>query len=74
MHSVLANNYGDFNEVKVPIDPFIEAISRDKKNIGIDNVSLILLDKAAKVKKISCKNNEIFHKLCFDFLSEIRFK
>lgn len=74
MHSVLASNYSDFNDIQVPINPFIEAISRDKKNIGIDNVSLILLNKVAEVKKVSRKNNEFFQKLCFDFLSEVRFE
>jgi 3-dehydroquinate synthase len=71
MHTALAKNYCDFNNIEVPIDTFISAISKDKKNIGINNVSLILPNDAAKIEKIVCKNNKKFHDLCFEYFNEI---
>jgi 3-dehydroquinate synthase len=72
MHSVLAQNYSGFEEVNVPLDLFMSALAKDKKNVGIGSVSLILPDNEAVIKKDIYPNDEKFIELCKEYLTEIR--
>lgn len=71
MHRILASNYHGFGATPVPIDPFITAISKDKKNVGSD-VALILPDFEARLNRERYPNNERFRQLCAEYLEQHR--
>jgi len=71
MHPVLKVNYADFVGENIPLDKFLSAISKDKKNIG-DKISLILLDKNAKPGKTFSNNDQNFHHYCASYLESGR--
>ena len=71
MHYALAANYRGFENVRVPIEPFIKAISKDKKNIGSD-VTLILPNSHGCIFRDSYPNDRHFHKLCAEYLEKKR--
>ena len=73
MHPALAANYAGFGEVEIPIDAFLGAIAKDKKNSN-DKISLILPDAAARVKRGFYDNDTGFKKICQDYLTAERFK
>ena len=47
MHPALAANYAGFEKVEVPFEPFMQALSKDKKNAG-KQLGLILPDAEAR--------------------------
>lgn len=71
MHGALAANYAGFEGAPVPIDPFIAAISKDKKNVGGD-VTLILPGPDARVARGRYPNDDRFRALCAEYLAERR--
>jgi 3-dehydroquinate synthase len=74
MHDVLSNNYRGFEKVDIPIDLFMSALAKDKKNIGKDEVTLILPNRDAKIEKGRYFNDEKLNTLCNEYLTEVRFK
>lgn len=72
MHPILKKNYEDFISHPIPIEPFIFAIAKDKKNIGKSEITAILLDKNAILTKKYIENNAFFQKKCEDYLNEGR--
>lgn len=72
MHPALKKNYAGFEKSTVPLDRFLVAISKDKKNIGSGEVTLILPDFEGRLKKSRQPNNEVFADICNDFLSTVR--
>ena len=73
MHTILSSNYYGFDQIDIPIDMFIKALSKDKKNIGKGEVTLILPNKDAIIKKGRYVNDEIFKSLCNKYLTKVRF-
>lgn len=74
MHSTLFNNYYGFENIEIPIDLFMSALSKDKKNIGKNEVTLILPDKEGVICKGRYANDNKLKILCHKYLSEVRFK
>ena len=74
MHDVLSDNYRGFENVDVPLDLFMNALAKDKKNTGKDEVTLILPNRDAKIEKGRYLNNERLKHLCNEYLTEVRFK
>lgn len=72
MHTVLKANYRDFESVPIPLDTFLAAISKDKKNVGASNVTLILPGKDGIIFKDSYANDDLFSRICGEFLNEGR--
>src|SRR3990167_2446334 len=72
MHPILKKNYHHFIDHLIPIESFILAISKDKKNIGQNEIGAILLDKNAKVTRSQIENNVFFQKKCDEYLSKGR--
>jgi 3-dehydroquinate synthase len=70
-HGCLQENYRGFEEYPVPIGPFLQALSKDKKNIGTDLV-LILPDGNGDIQKTRRANDEKFHSICTAYLHGIR--
>ena len=71
MHDVLAANYRGFAATPVPVDPFIAAISKDKKNVDGD-VTLILPDGESRVFRDRYPNDDRFRDLCAEYLRNCR--
>ena len=67
-HQCLKKNYKNFLSVKVPIDSFLSAISRDKKNIGND-LSLILVRATGNIEKVRVSKDENFKQNCQQFFT-----
>ncbi len=71
MHQTLASNYHAFDLTPVPIDLFISAIGKDKKNVGA-NVTLILPGFDARVSRGEYPNDDNFRALCAEYLEHHR--
>lgn len=70
-HGVLKRNFAGFEEYPVPMDAFLSAISKDKKNVGSD-LMLILPDRDARLQKTPCANDDRFRELCSAYLDRAR--
>ena len=71
MHPTLQKNYRGFEDVAIPSGDLLNALGRDKKNIGKDLV-LILPDQNACIERVAVPVTEDFSKYCRTFLSEVR--
>ena len=74
MHNVLASNYRGFENIDIPLDLFMSALAKDKKNVGKDEVTLILPNCEAEIKRGSYLNDNNLTKLCQRYLAEVRFQ
>ncbi|MEX2451856.1 MAG: AroB-related putative sugar phosphate phospholyase (cyclizing) [Rhodospirillales bacterium] len=72
MHPTLKKNYRGFEEYPIPMDSFIKAISKDKKNTGVAQVTLILPDSKASLTKDVYPNDDHFYDLCGQYLESVR--
>ena len=72
MHLALSANYRGFEDHHVPLDKFLSAISKDKKNTGSGSVTLILPDADGKVFRDGYANDDGFAALCDEYLKESR--
>lgn len=72
MRPVLRRNYHGFERVPVPLDPFLAALAKDKKNIGSGSVTAILPDRARQIGKVVLKVDQNFRTQCRRFLDEVR--
>ena len=70
-HGCLKRNYRTFEDYPVPVDPFLQALGKDKKNVGTDLV-LILPDAAGEIQKTQRANDDVFRALCTTFLEQVR--
>ena len=72
MHPALAANFKGFENTPVPLSSFLNALSKDKKNIGKGSVGLILPDKQARVFKDNYAADDQFKGLCAEYLEKVR--
>jgi len=70
-HQCLKRNYRSFEDYPVPVEPFLQALGKDKKNVGSDLV-LILPDVEGKIQKTRRANDAAFRDLCTAFLGQVR--
>jgi 3-dehydroquinate synthase len=70
LHKVLHTNYSKFASVVIPLDSFLVAIMKDKKNVG-QKMALILLDGSGQVAKRLFEKDQFFQETCRVFLQEI---
>lgn len=63
MHAILKENFIDFVDEPIPIDLFLSAMLKDKKNIDDDNLSLILLDRNGVLQKTQLPNDSKFQEM-----------
>lgn len=71
MHPALRKNYTGYENIAIPMPQLLDALSRDKKNVGNDLV-LILPDAASHIEKVRVPANAAFQESCRDFLDNIR--
>ena len=72
MHPILKKNYHHFINHSISLKPFLQAISKDKKNTDRHEIATILLDKNAMVIKHPLENNVFFQEKCKQYLNEGR--
>lgn len=72
MHSTLARNFLGYAGTPVPMDRFLDAIGRDKKNQGKGQVTLILPDAAGRVGRGAYPADAAFATACRDYLDKAR--
>ena len=71
MHPTLHANYRDFERHEIPLDRFLGAIAKDKKNVDAQ-LSLILPDAAGVMRQVGQANDESFRAICSDYLETQR--
>ena len=71
MHPTLAANYAGFEHIEIPLEAFLDALSKDKKNIGAQ-FTLILPDAEARVSRGQYANDANFRAICADYLTQER--
>ena len=64
MHPTLRANYIEFVDQPVPLEPFLVALSKDIKNTGTANVSLILPNATGHVVKSTHANDDKLADIC----------
>lgn len=72
MHPTLKKNYYHFIEHTICMDDFIQAISKDKKNKGKNELGLILPDKNSKPSRVYFENDQNFKQFCQNYFSQVR--
>ena len=72
MHAVLATNYCGFANHSVPLQKFMAAIGKDKKNVGASSVTLILPDAEGRVFKDTYPRDGTFEAACAEYLAKGR--
>jgi len=69
---VLARNYAGYQSVPVPLDRFLAALAKDKKNVGQGSATLILPDAEGQVTRGVHAVDDAFCTLCAEFLDKVR--
>jgi 3-dehydroquinate synthase len=72
MHPVLKRNYRGYETVPVPIDPFLAALRRDKKNVGTQEVTVIMPGQDGRPCHVRRAADQAFANACSEFLNTIR--
>jgi 3-dehydroquinate synthase len=71
MHPTLAANYSGFEDTPVPLDDFLEAIGKDKKNVGSE-LRLVLPGPDGRVSLDAYPADERFRAICAEYLEGVR--
>ena len=69
MRPILASNYSGFEDVSVPLEAFLSALGKDKKNTR-DMLGLILPDRDARPCQVSVPNDPAFRELCAEYFRD----
>lgn len=72
MHPTLKANYRNYEELSVPLEPFLAALAKDKKNVGQGSVTLILPEADGRVAKTTQPADDRFTKICQDYFEAAR--
>lgn len=71
-HDVLARNYRSHGDHPVPLDRFLAALAKDKKNTGSGSVTLILPDAEGRIFRGVHRADDTFGALCRQYLEQVR--
>lgn len=71
-HPVLSRNYRGYQDHPVPVDRFLAALAKDKKNTGSGSVTLILPDAQGRVFRGVHALDDTFTALCRTYLEKVR--
>jgi 3-dehydroquinate synthase len=69
MHEVLLKNYEQFKSVKIPIDLFLAALLKDKKNTTDKLVFILPKGSKCEIQKVELSSDDLIKSQCIDFLS-----
>lgn len=71
-HGVLKANFQGYEKTPVPLDRFLAAMGKDKKNTGAGTVTVILPDQNGAIRKTTLPADDRFRALCRDYLEITR--
>lgn len=71
-HAVLAKNYRGYADCPVPLERFLAALAKDKKNTGAGSVTLILPDADGTIFRAAYPTDGAFRALCGEYLEKTR--
>lgn len=71
-HGVLAKNYAGYHDTDVPLERFLAALAKDKKNTGSGSVTLILPDAEGRVFRGVHAADDNFRAICARYFAEAR--
>lgn len=71
MRPVLAANAAGYGDVAIEAGAVVEAIGKDKKNVGSD-LRLVLPDESGHIGLVRRPNDEAFHAVCDEYLRDAR--
>jgi 3-dehydroquinate synthase len=71
MHPTLRANYRGFERHDIPLDRFLGAIAKDKKNQDA-KLTLILPDSEGRIEVVSQANDATFRETCAGYLTSVR--
>ena len=71
MHPTLAKNYRGFENTTVPLQPFLSALSKDKKNSAAGTATLILPDSDGRIFKGAYATDDRFAALMTRYFAEL---
>ena len=72
MRPALRRNYDGFERHPIPMEPFLDALAKDKKNAGTGSVTLILPDAGAKLFKDSYRMDASLIAIFREYLERTR--
>lgn len=72
IHGVCCQNYEGYERTDVPMKSFISALLKDKKNVGENSVTLILLNSDGTMSKQPYPADDNFTALCDEYLAKVR--
>lgn len=72
LHPTLAANYAGYEAHPVPLDAFLRAILKDKKNTGTGSVTMILPGPDGRLGKVTRPVDDLFTSTCRQYLEETR--
>ena len=67
MHPALQANYRGFENEPVPLEPFLAALAKDKKNTGSGSVTIILPGKDGRLAKSRHALDDGFAQICHTY-------
>jgi 3-dehydroquinate synthase len=68
MHRLLKKNYSLFCKVKIPIDPLLAALMKDKKNVANQLRLILPVGENVEMRIVEVAPDEIFQHQCQEFL------
>jgi 3-dehydroquinate synthase len=71
MHPTLAANFRKYEQTTVPMDRFLAAIGKDKKNTDA-KLGLILPNADGIPGRVQCANDSVFRLTCEEYFSSVR--
>ena len=71
MRPILAANAAGYGDVPIDSSAVVEAIGKDKKNVGAD-LRLVLPDESGRIGIVRRPNDEAFHAACAEYLRAAR--
>jgi 3-dehydroquinate synthetase len=71
MRPVLAQNARGYGDVTIDTDAVVEAIGKDKKNVGSE-LRLVLPDENGRIGVVRLPNDAVFRAICDEYLQHAR--
>ena len=72
MHPTLKRNYRGYESLTVPMEPFMNALGRDKKNTGANDITVILPDHDGRVSRVRRIVDPTFIAICAEYFHGVR--
>jgi 3-dehydroquinate synthase len=72
MHSTLLKNYSQHGSTNIPIEAFLSALMKDKKNTKKNLVLILPVTNSCEIQKVEVPPDDLFIEQCNDFLRGLK--